>query len=408
MDNPLIRGRDIVIVGLQPWDVDLGSNCKNLALEFSKSNRVLYVNSPLDRRTYLTSYSAPKVKKRIKVIKGEIPGLNKVADNIWELYPDKMIESINWIRLPWLFDLLNRRNNRNFSDCIQTAILELGFKNITLFNDNDIFRSFYMKDFLAPVISVYYSRDFLLGVDYWHRHGKRLEPKLIAKSDVCVANSLYLANYCKIYNQKSYYVGQGCDLTIFESQNSHPIPEEIKMLNGPIIGYVGALQSIRLDLEIIEHIASSHPDWSIVLVGPEDDVFKRSKLHDFENIYFTGAKDLAQLPAYINAFDVCINPQLVNLLTEGNYPRKVDEYLAMGKPVVATSTEAMQIFLNYTYLATNKNQYIKFIEKALYENSENLMISRRQFASTHTWENSVSQIYNAILDGPPNTNDINI
>jgi hypothetical protein len=33
----------------------------------------------------------------------------------------------------------------------------------------------------------------------------------------------------------------------------------------------------------------------------------------------------------------------LNETTKGNYPRKIDEYLAMGKPVVATKTIAMDI-----------------------------------------------------------------
>lgn len=45
--------KDIIIVGQQAWDTDIGSNCKNIALEMSKNNRVLYVNSPLDRITLL-------------------------------------------------------------------------------------------------------------------------------------------------------------------------------------------------------------------------------------------------------------------------------------------------------------------------------------------------------------------
>ena len=36
--------RDIVIIGIQAWDIEIGSNCKNIALELSKTNRVLYVN----------------------------------------------------------------------------------------------------------------------------------------------------------------------------------------------------------------------------------------------------------------------------------------------------------------------------------------------------------------------------
>ena len=60
--NEIIQGRDIVIVGQQPWDTEIGSNCKNIALEFSKHNRVLYVNSPLDRFTLLEKIMVCMVK----------------------------------------------------------------------------------------------------------------------------------------------------------------------------------------------------------------------------------------------------------------------------------------------------------------------------------------------------------
>src|SRR6476660_3451669 len=128
-----VKNRDIVIVGLQPWDVDLGSNCKNLAIEFSKSNRVLYVNSPLDRKTYWTKSNDPKVKKRINVIRGREKGLRKVDTNIWELYPDSTIESINWIKIPWVFDWLNKRNNLIISNSIRRAVQTLNFEQIILF-----------------------------------------------------------------------------------------------------------------------------------------------------------------------------------------------------------------------------------------------------------------------------------
>ncbi|HAI83429.1 MAG TPA: glycosyl transferase family 1, partial [Chitinophagaceae bacterium] len=87
--------------------------------------------------------------------------------------------------------------------------------------------------------------------------------------------------------------------------------------------------------------ATAKPEWSLVLVGPEDEAFKQSALHQLPNVHFLGSKQPEALPEYVAAFDVCINPQLLNEVTIGNYPRKVDEYLAMGKPVVATQTEAM-------------------------------------------------------------------
>ena len=47
----LIENRDIVIITIQPWYYELGSNCKNIALELAKHNRVLYVNIPITRKT---------------------------------------------------------------------------------------------------------------------------------------------------------------------------------------------------------------------------------------------------------------------------------------------------------------------------------------------------------------------
>ena len=396
MGNKLVSGRDIIIVGQQPWDTDIGSNCKNLAIEFSKHNRVLYVNSPLDVKTKYKGKLDPKVQKRVAVINNKADGLEQISENLWTYYPDKTIQSINWIGNNTIFNLFNRFNNKRFATSITKAVKRLGFKNFILFNDSDIFRSFYLKELLLPAISIYYSRDYMVAVDYWKKHGVVLEPQLIAKSDLCVANSPYLADYCAKYNPHSFFVGQGCDLSLFTSKDGFSMPEDIKLIDRPVIGYVGVLQSIRLDMELLKYIAVKRPEWSIVLVGPQDEEFKISDLHTIKNIHFLGAKDGSQLPAYINSFDVCINPQLVNEVTIGNYPRKIDEYLAMGKPTVATKTRAMEIFADYAYLGETKEDYINLIQKALDENTTELQNKRKTFAASHTWENNILEIYKAI------------
>ena len=38
---------------------------------------------------------------------------------------------------------------------------------------------------------------------------------------------------------------------------------------------------------------------------------------------------------------MCVNPQEINEITEGNFPLKVVEYLAMGKPVVASDVASL-------------------------------------------------------------------
>ncbi|WP_461464863.1 glycosyltransferase [Mucilaginibacter sp.] len=383
------------MVGQQPWDVEIGSNNKNIAIQFSKNNRVLYVNSALGRITAIKYRADPQVKKRLSVINHKEDGLTEIQPNLWVYYPDVMIESINWISNKFLYGRLNKLNNKRFARSINKAIERLDFKDYILFNDNDILSSFYLKELLKPKLSIYYSRDFLLTVDYWKLHGQEKEPQLIAKSDICVANSTYLADYCRKYNPNSFYVGQGCDIEEF-TQFEGPKPQDVANIKSPIIGYVGAIQNIRLDVDLIKSIALKLPNVSIVLVGPEDDTFKNSDLHAISNIYFLGAKPTNMMPAYVHSFDVCINPQVINDITIGNYPRKIDEYLATGKPVVATKTLAMDVFKDHVYLCDTADDYIAAIHDALKTNSPDLQHKRIKFAATHTWKNSVKNIYQVI------------
>jgi glycosyltransferase involved in cell wall biosynthesis len=223
-----------------------------------------------------------------------------------------------------------------------------------------------------------------------------LEPELIKKADAVVANSSFYSEYCSKFNPNSYYIGQGCDFTLFDHTKALARPDELKEISGPVIGYVGAMDSARLDERILELIAMAHPEWNIVLVGPEDDFFINSRLHKIANIFFLGRKPLSRLAEFVNAFDVCINPQLINMITRGNYPLKIDEYLAMGKPVVASRTRAMKLFEDYTYLADKPEEYVLLIEKALSENSEKDRVRRIKFAKSHTWKNSMDKLYSVI------------
>ena len=45
--------KDFIITSLQTWDIEIGSTIKNTALEISKQNRVLYINTPMDYSTRL-------------------------------------------------------------------------------------------------------------------------------------------------------------------------------------------------------------------------------------------------------------------------------------------------------------------------------------------------------------------
>ena len=395
----MIKGKDIVIIGIQPWDIEIGSNCKNIALEFSKSNRVLYVNPPMDRITRIRKRNDARIQKRIRISKRQSPDIEIIANNLWNVYPTHTIESINWIGSHKIFNALNKRNAKLFSTNIISAIQRLGFSDFILFNDSSMFLGVHLKELLKPKVYVYYMRDYLIKVPYWQKHGERIEPELVKQVDVLTTNSDFFADLGSQYNTNSYMVGQGCDIAHFSDEdNSIEVPKEFEKIPSPIIGYVGTLTTLRLDIALLHDIAKQRKKWSIVLVGPEDEDFKNSDLHKLSNIYFLGRKDSSELPNYVKAFDIAMNPQLTNNLTIGNYPRKIDEYLAMGKPIIATKTKAMEMFKSSVYLGKTKEDYISLIEKALLENSKELIIKRKHVATSHSWTNNVSAIYNAIIE----------
>ena len=386
-----MENRDIIVVGIQSWDIKIGSNCKNIASVFARKNRVLYVNSPLSRMTAIKEKELAKQYNDSKNV-----NIKEVSNNLWVLYPRKIIESISSLSINIVFDLLNKRNNRIFAKEIKKAIKELNFSNYIIFCDSDMFRSFYLKELLKPEIYIYYTRDNLLAIKFWQTQGCRIEPIHMAKADLVLANSTYLAQIAERHNQKSYFVGQGCDLSAFKKENIHSVPADISDIPKPIIGYIGTLVTLRLDINLIKFIATSKPEWNVVLVGPEDEDFLASDLHQLKNVWFLGAKAEKELPAYLNTFSVAVNPQIFSELTIGNYPRKIDEYLAMGKPTVASKTEAMSYFKDFVSLAENKEEWVKCIESEIKNNTAEKEQERIKFAGEHTWENNVNEIYKRI------------
>lgn len=395
-----MENRNFVITSLQVWDIEIGSTIKNTASEISKNNKVLYVNTPMDHATWLRKSNKRSYTQRMDVIKKKAPCLRKINDNMWVLDFPFMIYSVNKFSFVPLFNYFNKLNNKKIAKFLNKKLEELGFTDFIHLIDNDIYRSFYLKELINPELSIYYRRDYVIGLPYWKKHGSRLEPLLCRKSDIVLANSLYFANEMKAYNPNTYDIETGVNLELYDYRKNEPLPYELKNIPRPIVGYVGTVYGTRLDNDLLVFMAKKRPQYSFVFTGPEDDCFKASELHNLPNVYFLGHHEVDELPSYISAYDVCINPQIVNSVTIGNYPLKIDEYLALGKPTVATKTHTMEhIFKDYVFLPSNKEEYLSMIDLALTEvGDEKKKEERIKFAHTHSWENSVNKIYKIIKE----------
>lgn len=373
-----------MITGLQSWDIPIGSNAKNIALEISRHNRVLYVNPPA---------SVVGIGRRPK------PGIRRISQTLWVVDLPVVLLPVNVIGNNKMFDIINGFNNYIYGRSILRVVRELDLHNYIHINDNDIFRGRYLKRYLKPKLEIYYRRDWLFEVQYWKRQGPRLEAELCAESDLVLSNSPHLAQTVQQFNPRSYYIGQGVDLSSFLLGKNYELPADLAAVARPVVGYAGAISSLRLDAQLICDIARLRPDYTFVMVGPEDTYFSSHLIHELSNVKFLGAKSPEQLPAYIAGFDVCINVQKVNPTTIGNYPRKIDEYLAMGKGVVVTETPTMQIFDGYVSMAVDADGYCHAIDELVASVNDGVLAQRRaEFANSHTWTHSVGVMYDRISD----------
>ena len=387
---------NFVFLSLQRINTDRESTSTGLAKELSnQQHKVLYVNPSINRKTWFANDNDKFINEHIQEIKDQKDSLKEISPNLYSLNTHCILESINWIPSTFIFSIVNKINNKRLASEILKATRKLGMDSFILINDKDMFNSFYLKELLKPKAYIYLDRDKTVVMDYWKRHGSKLEPKLVRKSDAVICNSYDFEKYNKQFNDNSFYIGNGVDLELFDIENQYEIPNELKNIPKPIIGYVGALLSLRLDIDLMVSSAINNPDKSFVFIGPEDDDFAKSKLHELENVYFLGKRHKNIVPAYISYFDVCINPQIVNEITIGNFPLKIVEYLSLGKPVVAIETNTMnELFSEVTYIAKNKEEFNQLIDKALLEDSEEKKQERINFTKQFSW----NRVANNVLD----------
>src|SRR5262249_8044177 len=136
----------------------------------------------------------------------------------------------------------------------------------------------------------------------------------------------------------------------------------------PRIGYVGVIKR-QLDFALLRSLAERRSDWSFVLIGPlrhfPGDEAEIEELTGKPNIHLLGYQDVAALPAYQGLLDVCTMPYRVNAYTDCIYPLKLHEYLASGKPIVATPIRTLKDFSTVVSLASGVDAWVASLESSL-------------------------------------------
>lgn len=193
-----------------------------------------------------------------------------------------------------------------------------------------------------------------------------------------------------------YWVPNGVDLKHYNKKFTL-INRDIADLPKPIIGYIGVIQE-KVDLELVKYLARKNPEKSIVLVGPvwnEQDEAKMS-LEQEENVHFLGYKKYSNAPMYIQQFDIGIIPHKKAGFAASTNPMKMYEYLACGKPVVATSNIGTE---NVEEMISTVDSYEDFnieVNKLLDHDSEENRQKRHDFVKKFSWINTVNKMMDLI------------
>jgi glycosyltransferase involved in cell wall biosynthesis len=78
-------------------------------------------------------------------------------------------------------------------------------------------------------------------------------------------------------------------------------------------------------------------------------------------------------------------PFVKNDLTAGIYPLKINEYLALGLPVVSTHFADLSDFQGVCTVADDTNTFLAAIAQALLPQPDGEQERRRRFAEQNTW-----------------------
>jgi glycosyltransferase involved in cell wall biosynthesis len=171
------------------------------------------------------------------------------------------------------------------------------------------------------------------------------------------------------------------------------IPEEAKKLRRPVIGWWGVLDP-RVNIAILEHLAHARPNWTILLIGRV--AVNVSALSRLVNVVLAGPKPYSDLPGWAKAIDVCILPYVQSAWTERSSPLKLQEYLAAGKPIVATPFPEAQTFGTFVQVAADGAGFVCAIEEALAMDTPERATLRQEAVQSNTWDATVENVLEMI------------
>ena len=223
------------------------------------------------------------------------------------------------------------------------------------------------------------------------------EKFMLSIADLVIVTSPFLLQEKSKYNSNVCLVRNAVDYDRYSSvRGNNNIPEDMRDVPKPLVGYIGAVNA-KLDYELLDTVSRKRPQWSFVFIGDYSNTPRLLAYHKFihehsPNVFLLGRRDVADVPHYIHACDICIMPYCRDEYTEAIDSLKLYEYFACEKPIVATDIPAVREHSRLVYIAKDADDFIGKLEEAMTSFTPEQRDLQRATAIQNTWDKRVEQL----------------
>lgn len=324
-----------------------------------------------------------------------------IESNTFTINPNLTIIRKKAIPKTEKFSLLRSINTRYIRSAISKLDKDQNFDTIILTHPEQLMMI--PENFLSSKSIIYDCMDNYKEFQNANKENiLKLEEELCNKAKLIVISSEDLhSELVKRYGikEKLHIINNGVDTNIFDVKKIDVI-NSVKILkesNNKKVGYIGTI-SEWFDIKTIYECAIKHTKIEFYIIGPYNSNLDFDSKYKADNIIFTGRIPYYSVPNVLNDIDVAIMPFVLNSLVESVNPVKIYEYLAMGKPVLATkykeTTKFGDLIQTYESSIDFETKLIEILEGRSLEGKISEMLS---FAHKNSWEARIEQLNELIL-----------
>jgi glycosyltransferase involved in cell wall biosynthesis len=222
------------------------------------------------------------------------------------------------------------------------------------------------------------------------------EKHLFKQADIVFTGGKSLFESKRKQHHEVYCFPSSVDKTHFLKAESAttPIPADLQKIPLPRVGFYGVIDE-RMDLQLLKKVAQKLPSVSFVMIGPVVKIDANS-LPQLKNIYYLGAKNYQELPAYLKGIDVAMMPFALNESTKFISPTKTLEFMAAKKPIVSTAIyDVARDYQQEVKVVRSATHFTNAVEEYLQESaSERRKRVARQLKVIEktSWDNTAAEM----------------